>query len=369
MKIALYEPYLAGNEKRYVLDCLETNWISSRGKYVNAFEEKFARTVNMPHAVAVSNGTVAIHLALAALGIGRGDEVLVPSFTYIASVNPISYVGATPVFVDSRVEDWQMDLDDLERKVTPRTRAVIAVHLYGGVCDMIRLGKFCRERGLRLVEDCAEALGSTRGGRHVGGFGDIGCFSFFGNKTVTTGEGGMVVAGDDALAARLAHLKSQGVSAERCYWHDEIGFNYRMTNIQAAIGLGQLENLSDILQRKRHVAEYYHAEFQRRGLPLEMLWEAPDCRNGFWLPTVALREPQRREALIRNLSERYGVETRPAFYPAHVMPMYENFNTGTLAGAERLSRAGMNLPGHPGLTDAALRRVIDALDTELAARA
>ncbi len=366
MRVSLYEPFLQGNEKRYVNDCLDSNWISSKGKYVTLFEEKFSEYTGSRHAVAVSNGTVAIHLALAALGIGPGDEVLVPTFTYIASVNPVSYVGAVPVFVDSSANDWQMDMEELRRKLTPKTRAVIAVHLYGISCDMDVLSDFCRAHNLWLIEDCAEALGVTWKGRHVGTFGHAGCYSFFGNKTVTTGEGGMVIAGDDGIAKRLIHLKGQGVSPEKYYWHDAIAFNYRMTNIQAAIGLAQMENIEEILKRKRSIAERYREEFEKRRLPLRMLWENENVRSSFWLATVCLDDAARRDSLLADLKEKHGIETRPAFYPVHTMPMYESFSAGeTFPVAERISAGGLNLPSYPAMTREQQMAVIEALEQEL----
>ena len=366
MFVPVYEPFLNGNEKKYVNDCLDTNWISSKGKYVNLFEQRFAEYTGAAHAVAVSNGTVAIHLALAALGIGPGDEVLVPTLTYIASVNPIAYLGGTPVFVDSTTNNWQLDLTDLESGITEKTKAVVATHLYGNVCDMDRLVAICRKHNLLLVEDCAEALGSTWKGRHVGTFGDIGCFSFFGNKTVTTGEGGMVVTENDELAERLARMKSQGVSQTRYYWHDIIGYNFRMTNIQAAIGLAQLEQIDEIVSRKRRITEHYKSEFEKRALPLSMLWETEHVHNCMWLPTIRLNDASRRDSLMVDLKEKHGVETRPAFYPVHTMPMYMKYAAGRkFPGADYLSYGGMNLPGFPGMTAEQQELVIESLAEEL----
>lgn len=368
MSISLYEPFLQGNEKRYVNDCLDSNWISSKGKYVSLFEKKFLEYTGSHHAVAVSNGTVAIHLALAGLGIGPGDEVLVPTFTYIASVNPIIYVGATPVFVDSCADNWQMNLDDLESKLTVRTRAVIAVHLYGCICNITRLSSFCQKHNLFLIEDCAEALGSIWEEQHVGTFGQVGCFSFFGNKTVTTGEGGMVIAEDEQIAKRIVHLKGQGVCPEKYYWHDTIGFNYRMTNIQAAIGLAQMENIEEILKRKRRIAEIYRKEFEQRHLPLKMLWEDDSAQSGFWMATIGLKDTSRRDSLISNLKLKYRIETRPAFYPVHTMPMYEKFGSEkNFPVAEHLSAGGMNLPSFPTMSMEQQMVVINALSDELEA--
>ena len=363
--IPLYEPFLNGNEKKYVNDCLDSTWISSRGKYIPLFEEHFSAYIGSKYATAVSNGTVAIHLALVALGIGPGDEVIVPTFTYIASVNPIKYTGATPVFVDSCEETGQMNLDELEIKVTPKTKAVIAVHLYGGCCDMLRLAEFCKKKGLFLIEDAAEALGSKIKGRHVGTFGDIGCFSFFGNKTISTGEGGMVVCQNQDLYTRITSMKSQGMSTERYYWHNILGFNYRMTNIQAAIGLAQIEQIDEILAKKRHIANTYKELIISRRLPLRMLWEQSGHTNGFWLPTVFLDTSINRNKLMQNLKEKHNIETRPAFYPVHTMPMYASEKAGYYPIAEKLSSIGINLPGFPALSDENLRYIVDSIKEEV----
>ena len=243
--IPVYKPDLSGNEKAYVNQCLDSEWISSLGEFIDRFETAFSHTTNLPHTISVSNGTVALHLVFHALGLRPGDEVIVPSFTYIASVNTIVQTGATPVFVDCRPGDWLIDPEDVAARITPRTRAIVAVHLYGAVCDMAALRRIADAHGLYLIEDCAEALGSTRDGQHVGELGDAATFSFFGNKTVTTGEGGMIGVSDPGLADRIRLLKSQGQSPTRRYWHVELGFNYRMTNICAAIGLAQLERLHE----------------------------------------------------------------------------------------------------------------------------
>ena len=241
--IPVYQPEIGDLEKAYVNDCLETSWISSLGKYVERFEAEVARASGVAHGVAVSNGTVALHLAHHCLELKPGDEVLVPSFTYVASVNTIAQTGARPVFVESRADDWLIDVEDARSKVTRRTRGIVAVHLFGAVCDMDAVNSLAREHGLYVVEDCAEALGSTRDGIPAGSFGDVGTFSFFGNKTVTTGEGGMVVTANGELADNLRLTKGQGQDPTRRYWHDRLGFNYRMTNIAAAIGCAQMERL------------------------------------------------------------------------------------------------------------------------------
>ena len=351
--IPVYQPDLTGNEKRYVLECLDSSWISSKGRFIAEFEDRFAAQVGVNHSVGVCNGTVALHLALVTLGIGPGDEVIVPTLTYIAAVNAIAYTGATPVFVDSVPETWQMDPADVRRKLTPRTKAIMAVHLYGHPCDMGSLTSIAREKGIFLVEDCAEAFGTRYCGRHVGVFGDIACFSFFGNKTITTGEGGMVVTNDKTLFERARHFKGQGLAAHREYWHDVIGYNYRLTNICAAIGLAQLERAGEVITKKRQLAETYRQELA--GLPVEMQGEHGDATHSHWMISILVGAAADREPLRARLKEN-GIETRPFFYPAHTMPMYaSHFHRHPVA--ENLAWRGINLPSWPGLTTAQVKDI------------
>jgi perosamine synthetase len=354
--IRLYQPDLSGNERRYVLECVESSWISSNGTFVPRFEQAFAKATGVSHAIAVSNGTVALHLALHALGIGAGDEVIVPSFTYIASVNTIAQTGATPVFVDSRSHDWLLDPEDVARKISPRTKAIMPVHLYGAVCDMAVLCELTRQHGIAIVEDCAEALGCTLGGRHVGSFGTVGTYSFYGNKTVTTGEGGMVVTDDARLADRLRLLKGQGQSPTRRYWHVELGFNYRMTNICAAIGLAQMERLRGILARKRAIAAVYRDHLH--DAPVTFQGRSRDVESGEWLVSVLLPGTVDRDEAMRFM-ENDGVETRPVFYCAHRMPMYAA--SQHLPVAERISKHGVSLPSYPQMTEHDVQRVARSL--------
>ncbi len=346
-KVPVYQPDLSGKEREYVLDCLESSWISSKGKYLPLFEHDFAKYVGGSFATGVCNGTVALHLALVALGLGPGDEVIVPTLTYIASANAITYCGAVPVFVDSVRLTWQMDPEDIVRKITPRTRAIMVVHLYGHPCDMDAIGAIAKEHRLFVIEDCAEAIGTRYGDRHVGNFGDIAAFSFFGNKTITTGEGGMVVTNDPTLFDRTVHFKGQGLAAHREYWHDVIGYNYRMTNICAAIGLAQLERADEFLSRKRTLAKYYTKRLE--GLPVEMHCEAPNVTHSYWMISILTRSAQDREQL-RTALDAAGVETRPVFYPIHTMPMYASrFQRHPVA--EDLAWRGITLPSWPGLSE------------------
>lgn len=340
MATPVYQPDLSGNEQAYVLDCLSSTWISSKGPYIDRFEREFASFVGARHAATVSNGTVALHLALAALGVGPGDEVIVPTFTYIASVNAIKYVGATPVFVDSLPDTWQMNPAEVERRVTERTRAVLAVHLYGGACEIVQLRAICDRHNLRLVEDCAEAIGTTLNGIHVGTFCDIATFSFFGNKTITTGEGGMVISADAETDARVRLLRGQGLASGREYWHEVVGYNYRMTNICAAIGVAQLERVDSIVSAKRELASSYRRLLSIEGVAFQtpVVGEA----SSHWMITIMLSDENLR-AKVRNELRKMEVETRPTFHPAHTMPMYREAD-GRFPIAEQLGRCGINLP-------------------------
>ncbi len=342
--IPVYQPYFSGREKEYVNQCLDSTWISSKGEFINRFEQGFAEYIGAEHATSVSNGTVAIHLALEALGIGSGHEVIVPTLTYIASVNTIIQTGATPVFVDSLKNTWQIDPEDVRRKITSKTKAVMVVHLYGLPCDMDPLLAICEEHGLFLVEDCAEAFGSKYKGQHVGTFGNVATFSFFGNKTITTGEGGMVVAKNASTMEKARHLKNQGVSPVREYWHDVVAYNYRMTNICAAIGLAQLEKADEILEKKRQIANWYRQGLT--GLPLKTHDEQPDTIHSFWMCSIKLDEAGKRQPLREKL-RRDGVETRPLFYPAHTMPHCAVEQVFPVA--ESIGSSGMNLPSYPAL--------------------
>ncbi|CCM79557.1 DegT/DnrJ/EryC1/StrS family aminotransferase [Rhizobium mesoamericanum] len=351
-RIPIYEPQLGGNVSTYVNECLSTGWISSRGQFISKFEEAFARYVGAEASTTVSNGTVAIHLALEALGIGLGDEVIVPSFTYIASVNTILQTGARPIFVDSLDATLQVDPVLIEAAITPRTKAVMVVHLYGHPCDMDAIVEICQRRGLLLVEDCAEAFGTRWRGQHVGTFGDAATFSFFGNKTITTGEGGMVLARDHGVMEKCRRLKSQGVSPTREYWHDMLAFNYRMTNIQAAIGLAQLELAEDFLQRKSAIAQYYRLRFD--GLPARTHVPLGDVTHSYWMCSLIVDQPEVRDSLRSHLNER-NIETRPFFPMAHLMPHCRTDQV--LPIGESLSARGMNLPSYPGLSDEQLDHI------------
>ncbi len=357
--IPVCEPNLSGREREYVLDCIDSGWISSRGKYVPLFEDAVAKAAGTRHAVAVCNGTVALHLALVTLGIGPGDEVVVPSLTFIATANAVAYTGARPVFVDSDPRTWNLDPSKLEATITPRTRAIIPVHLYGHPCDMDAIFDIARPRGIPVIEDAAEAIGSRYKGKPAGSVGAMAVFSFFGNKTVTTGEGGALVTDDARLADRARLLKGQGMSLTRYYFFETLGYNYRMTNIQAALGLAQMEKLDFYLGRKREMASQYTSLLSRaRGLTLPV--EEPYAFNSYWLYSILVGKMfgKSRDGLMEHLKER-GIETRRFFYPCHAMPAFQGLSKG-LPVAERLSEEGLSLPSSTKLT---------ALQVEYIARA
>lgn len=356
-KIPVYQPSLTGNEKKYVNDCLDSNWISSKGKYVSLFEKEFANYVDVKYATGVSNGTVALHLALLALGIGQGDEVIVPTLTYIASVNAIVYTGATPVFVDSLPDTWQIDPEEVRKSITSRTKAIMAVHLYGHPCEMSVLKEIADEHRLFLIEDCAEAIGSKYQGRHVGTFGDIATFSFYGNKTITTGEGGMLVTNNQTIFERAVHFKGQGLAKYREYWHDVIGYNYRMTNICAAIGLAQLERINDILSKKRQIAELYKELLKDTEFKVHQ--EVGDVFHSYWMISILIPQADQRDTVRKHLSEA-GIETRPVFYPVHTMPMYtQKYQKHQVA--EDIGWRGINLPSYPDLSPEQIDYICDSL--------
>jgi perosamine synthetase len=356
------EPVLAGNEIAYVTDCLDTTWISSNGAYIERFERGFAEFCGVQHAIAVCNGTAALHVALLGLGIGPGDEVIVPTLTFVATANAVTYCGARPVFVDSEPETWNMDPALIEEKITPRTRGIIVVHLYGHPVDMDPVLAIARRHGLFVVEDAAEAHGAEYKGRRAGSLADAATFSFYGNKIITTGEGGMVVTDDEALARRIRQLKGQGQDFEQRYWFPILGYNYRMTNIQAAIGLAQLEKVDCHLARRREIAGWYR-EFLGDHPLLALQPEKPWARNAYWMNSVVLAEsfPLRREETMGRLAEQ-GIETRPFFYPMHTLPMYRSLAEGqSFPVAESVAAWGMNLPSSAGLAYTDVERVTDAL--------
>ena len=357
-RVPLSRPSLKGNEARYVLECVETSWISARGRFVGAFESEFAARLDVRHALATCNGTAALHLAVAGLGITSGDEVIVPTLTYVASANAIAYAGAVPVFVDCEAQTWQIDPRRIAESITPRTKAIMVVHLYGQTCDMDAILRIADRHRLLVIEDCAEAFGATYRGRPAGSFGHIAAFSFFGNKTITTGEGGMVVSNDEHLIGRCRRLRGQGLATGREYWHDVIGYNYRMSNVAAAIGLAQLERADELVDAKRALAERY---FRRLGhLSLDFHREVPGTVHAFWMVSALARDAGERDQLRRHLGAA-GIETRPVFHPIHSMGLHANRLVGPTV-ADDIAARGLNLPSWPDIDDEAFELVCRAAE-------
>jgi perosamine synthetase len=358
--IPVAAPTFVGREREYVLECLDSTWISSNGPFVRRFEDAMSARFSVDHAISCANGTAALHLALAALGIGPGDEVICPTLTYVATANSIRYCGAMPVFVDSDAWTWNMDPTRVAEAVTPRTRAIIAVHLYGHPVDMAPLLRLAESREIAIVEDAAEAHGARYRGVAIGSLGHVSTLSFYGNKILTTGEGGMVLTRDDDLAASIRVLRGQGQDPDRRYWFPVIGFNYRMTNVAAAIGLAQAECFDWHVARRREIAAMYRERLA--GLPdLQFSPEAPWAESAYWMSSVVLKGATRseRDGLINQLAAE-GIETRPFFHPMHLLPPYRD-SSGSFPVAERLSATGINLPSGAALTEEQLDRVVEAL--------
>jgi perosamine synthetase len=349
-RIPVAAPALVGREREYVIDCLDSTWISSSGQYLERFEAAFAEFCGVRHAVACCNGTVAVHLALLAHGVGPGDEVIVPTLTYVATANPVLYCDAQPVFVDAEPHTWNMDPQRVAEAVTPRTRGIVVVHLYGHPVDMDPILELAQREGLWVIEDAAEAHGATYRDRIVGSMGSVAAFSFYGNKIITSGEGGMVVGDDERLLSLVRQLHGQGQDPQRRYWFPIMGFNYRMTNIEAAIGLAQLERIDWHLQRRREIAAWYREELAgEEGIVLSP--QASWARSAYWIVCAVLDERRfgSRDGVMEALAGA-GIETRPFFYPLHTLPIYRDRHRGqAFPVAEDLGRRGINLPSSAAL--------------------
>jgi perosamine synthetase len=335
------EPDLSHLELRNLIDAYLSTWISSIGDYVRSFEHDFARRVGSAHGVATSNGTVSLHLALAALRIGEGDEVIVPDFTFAASANTVIHVGARPILVDADPDTWCLSVETIERAITPRTKAIMPVHVFGRPAPLTEIMALAKAHGIFVIEDCAEAHGAMYDGKPVGSFGDIGSFSFFGNKIITTGEGGMCVTNDADLAARMRMLRDHGMRPDRRYWHDEPGFNFRMTNLQAAIGCAQLERMDEFLATRRSVAALYDTALAHiTGISLPPAMSAR-CEPVVWF-ACALTPAERRPTLISACRDA-NIDLRPFFHGLSSMPAYRDFARACPV-SHHLSMTGINLP-------------------------
>lgn len=364
--IPVCEPLLAGRELEYVTKAVSAGWISSSGGYVKEFEQAFAKYLDVPCAVTTTSGTAALHLALVAAGIGPGDEVIIPAFTMIATAFAVCYTGAKPVFVDAEAATWNIDVAQIEAKLSPRTKAILPVHVYGHACDMDALERLAHEHQLLVIEDAAEAIGSRYRGKLCGAIGDMACFSFFANKLVTTGEGGMVVTRDERFVERLRSYKNLCFPATgpRRYVHDDIGFNYRMPNVLAAIGLAQLERADFYLECRRKNAAYYDSRLSgQRGITTPP--SAAYTLNSYWMYGILIEDDfglSRDEVMTR--LQAAGIDTRSFFVSMHRQPALAKYGcdvSGAYPTTDALANKGLYLPSGSGLTEAELARVADVL--------
>jgi perosamine synthetase len=353
--IPVNRPLLNGNEKKYLNECIETGWISSEGPFVKKLEAGFSKLMGCAHGIAVSNGSVAIEVALAALRIGTGDEVILPTFTIISCASAIVRAGAIPVVVDCQPDTWNLDPNLLAEKITSRTKAIMVVHIYGLPVDMDPVIELARQHGLFVIEDAAEQHGQTYKGRPVGSLGDIAAVSFYPNKQITTGEGGMVLTNDKALAERCRDLRNLCFDKERRYIHQELGWNFRMSNVQAAIGVAQLERIDQIIAKKRQIGRWYQ-EFLRAHPRLQLAPERTEyAENIYWVVGVVLDDAvpcDAVEAMARLRNN--GVDSRHFFWPIHEQPVFRNrgwFRNECCPNAERIARRGFYLPSGVGLTE------------------
>lgn len=363
--IPVNEPILDGNERRYLNECIDTGWISSEGPFIKRFEKAFSEKVSRKQGVAVCNGSAALELSVAALGIGCGDEVIMPSFTIISCAAAIVRAGAVPVLVDQDPVSWNMNVDELEAKITSRTKAIMAVHIYGLPVDLKPLMEIAHRHGLRVIEDAAEMHGQTYMGKPCGSFGDVSIFSFYPNKHLTTGEGGMVVTDDEVLADRCRSFRNLCFSTKKRFVHDELGWNFRMTNLQAALGVAQLEQLDRFVALKRNIGERYNrllSDVSGVQLPLSRTHYS---ENIYWVYGVVLQEEIAfdAESAMKMLADA-GVGTRPFFWPMHEQPVFINrglFKEERYPVAEKLARRGFYLPSGLALTEEDQVRVADSL--------
>ena len=344
------EPHLDANDRSHLLDAFDSGWISSQGPYLEKFERNFAEFAGTAHALATCNGTTALHLALMALDLKPGQEVIVPTFTYIASANAVHYCGAVPVFVDCSADTWNMDPAAVEAAITERTVGIMPVHLYGMPCDMTALAQIAKRYRLWMVEDAAEAHGATVNGQRVGSLSTIASFSLFGNKIMTTGEGGIVTTNNPELAKRMELLRGQGMDPSRRYWFPIVGYNYRMTNLAAALGVSQLSKVERLIAAHQQVHAWYRMAL---GDMPALAWqgERAQTMSVQWLTSIRLRAAEHRPALRDELMARLradGIDTRPFFYPMHSMPPY--LSSRPFPVADAIASSGLNVPSSPRLT-------------------
>lgn len=362
--IPVSKPIIAKNASKYLMECLDSGWVSSSGPYVAEFEQKFAQYLNVKYAVTTTSGTASIHLSLAALNIGKDDEVIVPAFTMIAPVFAILYTGAEPVLVDGELQTWNIDISQIEKKITKKTKAIIAVHTYGHPVDMNPLIAIAKKHRISVIEDAAEALGTQYKNRKVGTFGDLACFSLYSNKTITTGEGGMVATDNKSLYKRLLLLKDMAHSPKKRFLHTEVGFTYRMTNMQAALGIAQLEQIEKLIKQKIAIAEFYNRhllDIPYLTLPPNQLW----AKNIYWMYGILVNKtsPISKEELRKKLFDK-GIDTRNFFIPMHRQPVLTKlglFKRESYPVADYLSKHGFYLPSGPDISQKQLNYICKSI--------
>ena len=362
-KISVSSPNLDGTELANVTNCINTNWISSQGKYVKLFEDQFSKYHRNRKALAVSNGTVALHLALVSLGIGKGDEVIVPNLTFAASINSILHSGATPSLVDVDFETWNINHEEIEKAINEKTKAIMLVHLYGNPCNMNKIIEIAKKHKLFIVEDCAESLGSTYNGYPLGIHSDAATFSFFGNKTITTGEGGMIVFKDPKVYEKASILRDHGMSKTKRYWHDVVGYNYRLTNIQAAIGVAQFDKLNYFIDRKKSIAKIYYG-FLKKYEFFEIQNVANNSFSSNWLCSFRVLKNDRfvKKDLMEYLAKK-GIETRPLFNPLNLMSPYKSYaKNRDCKNSIEISKTGMSLPSSSSLSDLEAKYICSTIE-------
>lgn len=363
--IPVNEPLLNGNEKKYLCECIDTGWISSEGPFVKEFEQKMSETVGRKYGIAVSNGTAALEIAAQALGITEGDEVIMPTFTIISCAMAITKLGAIPVLIDSDIHTWNMNVDEIEAKITKKTKAIMIVHLYGLPVEVDKVLELAKKYNLKVIEDAAEMHGQTYNGRPCGSFGDISTFSFYPNKHITTGEGGMVVTDDEKLADRCRSLRNLCFRKDIRYVHDEISDNYRFTNLQAAVGLAQLERLDEFVERKREMGRYYTERLRDvNGLILPI--EKTDYANNiYWVYGLVLdKNIQADNREVQKLLAAEGIGTRTFFWCIHEQPVYRKvglFEGEMYSNAEYLARKGFYIPSGLALTKGQMDKVSNVI--------
>ena len=367
--IPVNTPTLLGNEKQYLLECLESGWISSEGPFVKQFEEKFSSRVGRKYGIAVSSGTAALDVAVESLGIQKGDEVILPTFTIISCIHQIVRIGAIPVLVDSNPDTWNMDISQIESKITENTKAIMAVHIYGLPVEMGPLLKICEKHGILLIEDAAEMLGQTYLEKPCGSFGEISTFSFYPNKHITTGEGGMVVTDSEELAEKCRSLRNLCFQNKQRFIHERLGWNYRITNLQAAIGLAQLERLDESIVRKREIGRHYTAllsEVPGFQLPYD---DADYAKNIFWVYGLVLLDERLCEAkTAMNLLEENNIGSRPFFWPLHKQPVLRKmgfFRNQSFPVAEKLAQRGFYIPSGLGLKNNQIEEVVTIIKEKI----